>query len=48
MHDENQIMYVVGITSWGYGCTDPIPGVYVDMAYYEDWINASIGGASRK
>ncbi|KAG8171356.1 hypothetical protein JTE90_022391, partial [Oedothorax gibbosus] len=32
--------YVVGLVSWGLGCGKPgVPGVYVNVLYYADWIN---------
>merc|ERR1712232_529687 len=32
---------VVGLVSWGIGCASDLPGVYVDIAHYRDWINAN-------
>jgi len=32
---------VVGLVSWGIGCASDLPGVYVDVAHYRDWINAN-------
>merc|ERR1711879_646079 len=32
---------VVGLVSWGIGCASELPGVYVDVAHYRDWINAN-------
>merc|ERR1711913_106079 len=32
---------VVGLVSWGIGCASDLPGVYVDIAHYRNWINAN-------
>jgi len=29
---------VVGLVTWGVGCADKIPGVYVKVSQYRDWI----------
>ena len=34
--------YGVGITSWGYGCAADTPGVYTNIAFYEDWIRENM------
>ncbi|GIY83964.1 phenoloxidase-activating factor 2 [Caerostris extrusa] len=37
---SNGLWYVVGLVSWGIGCGQPgIPGVYINVLYYVDWIN---------
>jgi secreted trypsin-like serine protease len=39
--------YLVGITSWGVGCTDQrYPGVYVDVTKYAAWIRATAGASN--
>ena len=38
--------YLVGIISWGVGCTEKkYPGVYVNVAAYDGWIDATVGKA---
>lgn len=40
---SGRLWYVVGIVSWGVGCGQPgVPGVYVNMLYYSEWINSII------
>ena len=37
--DDNNIPFLAGITSWGYGCGDDgYPGVYTRVSHYFDWI----------
>lgn len=40
----NGVRYLVGITSWGVGCTNKkYPGVYVNVTKYAGWISATVG-----
>ena len=35
-------LQVVGLASWGYGCGFAwYPGVYTNVAFYRDWIDAN-------
>ncbi|XP_050087803.1 serine protease persephone-like [Anopheles aquasalis] len=34
--------YLVGITSNGYACGSPIPGIYTEIAYYLGWIESIV------
>jgi transmembrane serine protease 9 len=37
--------YVAGIVAWGIGCAGKgIPGVYVNIPSYMNWINQKISG----
>jgi secreted trypsin-like serine protease len=36
-------MYLVGITSWGAGCTEQnYPGVYANVSKYKDWVSRTV------
>jgi len=41
--NENQEFVLRGITSWGAGCDQPVPGVYTDVAEYIQWIGKITG-----
>jgi secreted trypsin-like serine protease len=44
-YNDDGRMTLVGITSWGAGCTQrKYPGVYVNVAAYRGWINDTIRG----
>jgi len=32
---------VVGLVTWGIGCASHLPGVYVDISQFRDWINSN-------
>jgi len=32
---------VVGLVAWGVGCASDVPGVYVKISHFRDWINAN-------
>merc|ERR1712038_103965 len=32
---------VMGLVAWGVGCASDLPGVYVRMSYFKDWIDAN-------
>ncbi|XP_035918572.1 serine protease persephone-like isoform X1 [Anopheles stephensi] len=34
--------YLVGITSNGYACGSPIPGIYTEVSHYLDWIESIV------
>ncbi|XP_052872631.1 serine protease Hayan-like [Anopheles cruzii] len=38
--------YLVGVTSNGYACGSPIPGLYTEVAHYLDWIESIVWPAS--
>jgi len=36
--DSSSRWTVVGLVAWGIGCATEVPGVYVNVAYFKDWI----------
>ncbi|UYV65446.1 CLIPA10 [Cordylochernes scorpioides] len=39
--ERGGVYHVAGLVSWGIGCGQPgVPGIYVDVAYYRQWIEA--------
>ena len=49
-YDEDTRRYaVVGLASWGFGCTEPnYPGVYCDVYYYKNWLVNNMGHSTEK
>lgn len=41
--DKRIIPFIVGVTSFGQGCGDGVPGVYVRVSSYIDWIEEIVG-----
>lgn len=42
----NEMAQIVGVTSFGYSCGSRIPAVYARVAFYLDWIEQVVWGAS--
>lgn len=38
-NNVNEQNYQAGMVAWGIGCNDPIPGVYVNVAKFRNWID---------
>ena len=34
--------YLVGIVSWGYGCAQGYPGVFMETSSFVDWVNLTV------
>ena len=37
--NEDNVYYQAGIVAWGIGCGNNVPGVYVNVAMFKNWID---------
>ncbi|XP_050545972.1 phenoloxidase-activating factor 2-like [Daktulosphaira vitifoliae] len=42
LDSDSNYLVQVGIVAWGIGCGNKLPGVYVDVAYFRNWIDNKI------
>lgn len=40
--DHNCVYYLVGVTSFGFSCGGPVPGVYTKVSAYLDWVESVV------